>query len=243
MPFLKANIIQHLRNEIDTQWSKTKISNFLPDVKLGLIRYAFSNQNLPLGAIHEFICNTKEEIAATTGFIAGLISTITKEGGLSVWIKSHRPLYPPTLKHFGIEPEKIVFIDLIKEKEVLWATEEALKTAGLSVVISEIGELNFNTSRRLLLAVEKSLVTGFILRTNAKFLGTTAFVTRWKITPSHSKISNDLPGVGYPVWNVKLLKVRNGKSGSWQVRWTEKGMHVIASDSPFAHKEDQKKTG
>jgi protein ImuA len=28
-----------------------------------------------------------------------------------------------------------------------------------------------------------------------------------------------LPGVGFPKWNVELLKVRNGKPGSWQVEW------------------------
>jgi protein ImuA len=28
-----------------------------------------------------------------------------------------------------------------------------------------------------------------------------------------------LPGVGYPQWQVALLKVRNGKPGNWQITW------------------------
>jgi hypothetical protein len=30
-----------------------------------------------------------------------------------------------------------------------------------------------------------------------------------------------MPGVGFPGWNVELLKVRNGKPGSWQIEWAE----------------------
>jgi protein ImuA len=28
-----------------------------------------------------------------------------------------------------------------------------------------------------------------------------------------------MPGVGFPRWSVELIKVRNGKTGSWQVEW------------------------
>jgi len=29
-----------------------------------------------------------------------------------------------------------------------------------------------------------------------------------------------MPGVGFPRWNVELLKVRNGKPGTWQVEFS-----------------------
>jgi protein ImuA len=30
-----------------------------------------------------------------------------------------------------------------------------------------------------------------------------------------------MPGVGFPRWNVELLKVRNGQPGNWQVEWMD----------------------
>jgi protein ImuA len=50
-------------------------------------------------------------------------------------------------------------------------------------------------------------------------LNTTAFVCRWQIHPIQSETENNLPGVGFPRWQVELLKVRNGKPGNWQLEW------------------------
>jgi len=30
-----------------------------------------------------------------------------------------------------------------------------------------------------------------------------------------------LPGLGFPRWQVELLKVRNGQPGSWVVEWSD----------------------
>jgi len=49
-----------------------------------------------------------------------------------------------------------------------------------------------------------------------------------------------LPGVGFPRLNVELLKVRNGKPGSWQVEWANgKFNEVVVKTSPTIeeHKE------
>ena len=37
-----------------------------------------------------------------------------------------------------------------------------------------------------------------------------------------------MPGVGFPRWNVELLKVRNGKPGSWQIEWAESRFQDIS---------------
>ena len=95
--------------------------------------------------------------------------------------------------------------------------EEALKCKGLSAVIGELPELSFPTSRRLQLAVEQSQVTGFILRNNPKNIHTTACVTRWKISSLPSQLAEGMPGVGFPRWNVELIKVRNGYPANWEV--------------------------
>ena len=158
-------------------------------------------------------------MAASCGFISGIAGGLMKHNGAMVWISNNRNIFPPALKAFGIMPERVIFIQLKKEKELLWVMEEALKCEGLAAVIGEITELGFTASRRLQLAVEESRVTGFILRRNPKNINTTACLTRWQITTASSETENNMPGVGYPRWNVELLKVRNGTAGKWQLEF------------------------
>jgi protein ImuA len=182
---------------------------------------AFPDRTFPTGAVHEFISHEIENAATTNGFISGLLGRLMKQGGPIVWISTRRCIYPPALKGFGIEPERVIFIDLAKAKEALWAVEEALKCDALSAVVGEINELSFTESRRLQLAVEQSKVTGFVHRYKPRSENNVACVTRWKISPLVSKTEDGLPGLGFPRWNVQLLKIRNGRPASWEIEWSE----------------------
>lgn len=186
---------------------------------LGLIESAFPNQVFPTGALHEFISTRPEFTAAIGGFIAGILQTLLEKGGVCVWVSYTRRIYPPALKRFGVSPDRIIFIDVAREKDVLWATEEALKCNGIAAVICEMRLLSFMESRRLQLAIEQSQVTGFILRKDVKVLNTTACTARWTVKPLRSKLRPGMPGVGHPRWQVELLKVKNGQPGSWTLEW------------------------
>lgn len=222
MNAVKVDIIDQLRKDmLLLQGFKKIINPYAPEILPASVRSAFPNAQFPIGAVHEFISFHQEEVAATAGFISGILASIMLKSGACIWINSSKNIFPPALKLFGIPPEKIIFIHLKKEKEILWAMEEALKCESLTAVIGELRELNFTASRRLQLAVEKSQVTGFILRDNPRSLNTTACVTRWKITSLPSELPNDMPGVGFPKWEVELLKVRNGKPGKWEIEFTE----------------------
>lgn len=196
---------------------------------LGPIRYAFPNYTFPTTAVHEFITESKESSASTGGFIVGMLKSIMRTGTV-VWISHTRRIFPPALTYFGIDPDQFIFVDIKKEKDILWAVDEALKCDALSAVVGELNELSFTESRRLQLAVEKSRVTGFMLRTNPKKIGTTACVSRWKITPTHSESTDGMPGLGCPQWKVELLRIRNGKPGSWELRW-EQGRFNYANNN------------
>jgi protein ImuA len=223
MSLAKADIIAKLQKDIlSLQGYKLPLNGGGENINLGQINYAFPNNRFPLGAVHEFCCDQKESAAATSGFIAGILSSLMRSGSVAVWIGSSQTIFPPALKWFGIDPEKILFIILKKEKDILWTMEEALKCEGLAAVVGEIKNLDFISSRRLQLAVEQSRSTGFIIRNNSH-PNTTACITRWKITSLPSSI--DLPGVGFPNLNVELLKVRNGKPGTWQIEWKDKQFH------------------
>jgi protein ImuA len=51
-----------------------------------------------------------------------------------------------------------------------------------------------------------------------------------------------MPGVGFPRWNVELLKVRNGRPGTWQIEFTEGRFKHISRIAAIAM-EQKKKTG
>jgi hypothetical protein len=106
-------------------------------------------------------------------------------------------LFAPALTVFGVEPHKVIFISLHKDKDALWVMEEALKCTGLTAMVCEMGELDFKQSRRLQLAVEQSRVTGFVLRNASGRLNATACAARWQVKPFSSAELNGLTGLGF----------------------------------------------
>ena len=203
-------------------------------VDLGPVNHAFPQHQFPTGAIHEFLSPEPENAAATGGFIAGIMGELMKAGGLIFWISSNRSIFPPALKYFGIAPHKIIFIQLKKTKELLWTLEETLSHQGLTAVVGELQDIDLTGSRRLQLAVEQSRVTGFILRNNPRNQAT-ACISRWKIESIPSPLPDNIPGVGYPRWNVNLLKIRNGKPGSWQLEWAAGKFKEVLTETPYEH--------
>jgi protein ImuA len=219
MPDTKRDIISQLRKNI-LLWEgfKPPEAGNAGNFGLGPLESAFPNGVFPTGTIHEMLCPTQEQAAATGGFMAGILASLMKKGeGVCLWIGTSRKLFPPALVTFNLEPDQLIFVDLQREKDVLWVVEEALKCQGLAAVVGELREISFAQSRRLQLAVENSKVTGFLLRTDPRKLGTTTCVARWQITHLPSEAEDGLPGVGFPRWQVELLRVRNGIPGTWKL--------------------------
>lgn len=236
MPERKMDIINQLRKDILLlEGFKPLTTGAVSVMGLGDVEAAFPNGIFPSGTVHEFLGMEAEQAAACGGFMAALLGKLMQNDGIGVWIGTSRKLFPPALKTFGVEPDRVVFVDLQRERDVLWAMEEALKCEGLAAVIGEVREISFAQSQRLQLAVESSRVTGFILRTDARKLSTTACTARWQITALPSEQQSGMPGVGFPRWNVELLKVRNGNPGAWQIEWAES--HFIQVTEPASANE------
>lgn len=223
---MRVLALNTLQEEILALQGIRPAENPIIEIILSPLRSAFPNSSFPTGAIHEFVTENKESSSATTGFIAGILTSLMKNSGIAgqqagtiMWIGSSPKLFPPALKSFGIQPDRFIFVEVKKDKDILWTMDEALKCDALSAVVAEMPELSFTESRRLQLAVEKSRVTGFVLRTNPRRISTTACVSRWKINPTHSEPIDGMPGIGYPQWKVELLRIRNGKPGTWELRW------------------------
>ena len=244
MPSTKADIIAGLqKNILPLQGLKRLRTDNAAQIRLGPIDAAFPNGCFPLAAIHEFISEGAEYTAATDGFVACLVSALMVNGGVCVWISTSLTVFPPALKTFGIEPDKIIFIEIKNAQDTLWVIEEALKCDGLAAVVGELQELGFIESRRFQLAVEQSRVTGFIIRNHPRNLNSNACVSRWRISPLSSSSEGNLPGIGFPCLNIELLKIRNGKPGAWQMEWSYGRFQPVTPLVTLLQQEQKRKTG
>ena len=236
----KQEILKDLRKQI-LLLEGFKEPVLTQDTKLGRINEAFPNGVFPFSALHEFFCFNQQELTSSSAFIAALLSSRFQKGASIVWISPTRKIFPPALKCFGIEPHQVLFLNIKKEKDISWAINEALTCSSLSAVIGEMPEMSITASRRFQLAIEDAGVGCFILRRNPKNLLTTA-VSRWHIQPLPTKTEDGLPGLGHPRWQVALLKVRNGKTGTWNIEWTSSGFRY-SSNLTVIHRTLQKQTG
>ncbi len=218
MSVSNAEHIAALRQELLRWQGYRPLADACADPALGPLNDAFPNSVFATGAVHEFIAQRPEDMAATSGFITGLLHSLLKKDNPSLWISANRNIYPLALASLGIPVHKIIFADMRREKDVLWTLEEALKCKPLNAVVAEVRQLDFTASRRLQLAVECSGVTAMIIRPQPRTLDSTS-IARWQIQSIPGLTEDDLPGVGFPRWKVELLKVRNGKPGSWDITW------------------------
>lgn len=232
----KKEVIRQLKEKIlSLEGFNTGSDSRLLDFGLGPMNAAFPGGAFPVGAIHEFISPTETCAAAANGFLAGLLSTLMKKGGNCLWISAGRKLFAPGLKFFGVEPHRVIFIDVKREKEALWVMEQGLKCNSLAAVVAELRDISFAESRRLQLAVETSKVTGFLHRQGSRMENTLACVSRWKIRPLAS-LAGELPGVGFPCLEVELVKIRNGRPGIWQFEWKNGTFRVVDDQIKIAVK-------
>jgi len=220
----KSELVHKLQQDI-LIWQGFKPASAACGERIGLggIEDAFPAGVFPKRAIHEFITIFPEDAAASDGFIAGLLSVLMQDGAACVWISTARRLFPASLRSFNVEPERIIFMDVATEKDALWIMEEALRCEGLAAVVAEVDGISLVESRRLQLAVEESGVTGFILRKDPRRTASTIATARWQISPLPSELEEGMPGLGFPRWQVELLKVRNGIPGNWIMEWAGEG--------------------
>ena len=217
----KKEVIQQLRENISIWegFKQQQITEEKIDFGLHRLESAFPSSTFPLGTVHEFISPNAASAVASNGFISGILRTLMRDGMYCLWVSTKRNLFPPALAHFGVPPHQVIFVDVRRDKDALWVMEQGLQCAALAAVVAELSEITFAQSQRLQLAVEKSRVTGFVHRRRPQRTTPLACVSRWRIRPVASHNPDQLPGVGFPIWQVHLEKIRNGRPGKWHIGW------------------------
>jgi protein ImuA len=176
------------------------------------------------GALHEVFATIGHETAAT-GFIAGLAARVAANKRL-LWIRQDfsgqefGELSPIGLLELGLDPARMLLLCVANANDGLRAAHDALSCAALGAVVIEIfGNpkiLDLVASRRLTLAATQKSVTTFLLQLGAQPDASTA-ETRWLVRAAVSQTQNK--DWGYPVFEVDLVRNRQGKTGHWFMEW------------------------
>ena len=174
---------------------------------------------LALGCLHEIAGVAAGDDGAAVGFAAALLGRLAAGRGRVLWLSRRRDLYPPGLAGLGLTPEPLIVVAARRDRDVLWAMEEALACRRLAAVLGEVDEMDLVASRRLQLAAESLGVTGLLLRPPAPRPSASAAVTRWRLAAAASATA--APGLGPPRWRADLARCRGGRPGRWLLEWRD----------------------
>ncbi|MCC8978909.1 ImuA family protein [Bradyrhizobium acaciae] len=171
------------------------------------------------GQLHE-VCEggiASEYAGLATLFTAGILARIP---GPVLWCLKGRDLFAPGLARVGLHPDRVIYCETWKDRDVLPAMEEGLRCHGLAGVVGELTKLPLTASRRLQLCAGQSGVTAFAIRrwynsAEKALIGEpNAAATRWRVSPSPSP-QDGFDGLQRQHWKVELLRVRGGDPHSW----------------------------
>ncbi|WP_295810385.1 inducible mutagenesis protein A [uncultured Nitratireductor sp.] len=234
-PEKTGSVLEALRRRIATQ--ERLIPTPRPSLKLGLeaLDAALPGSGLKTGALHEILPATHGDVAAGLGFGICLLARLVRQRpGPILWAapthleNSQGALYPPGLAALGLDPNRLIRIEVRKPIDVLWALEEGLSHAPLAAAVGILPDnaraYDFAASRRLGLRAARQGVTAFVMRGRQASAETTAAETRWSVAslPAVTHFSGR-SGPGAPRWRLALLKCRQGisrrSSKGWDVEW------------------------
>jgi protein ImuA len=175
---------------------------------------------LAQGHLHEAIEGgaASQYAGLATLFVAGILARMR---GPVLWCLRGRDLFAPALARVGLHPDRVIFCETWKDRDVLPAMEEGLKCGGLAGVVGEVSRLSLNASRRLQLCAGESGVTALVIRrwhnASEKQAGAAepnAAATRWCVAPFPSP-ARGFDGLPRQLWQLDLLRVRGGEPHSW----------------------------
>ena len=119
-----------------------------------------------------------------------------------LWCLHSRDLFAPALARVGLHPDRIIFCETWKDREILPAMEEGLRHRGIAGVVGELSRLSLTPSRRLQLAAESSGAVGLIVRRSGGAVDeNNAAHSRWRISSVPSPVEDRLE-MGRARWLV-----------------------------------------
>jgi protein ImuA len=180
---------------------------------------------LARGGLHEVLGRAGD--GAAFSFAGALMGRLLGENGAALWCRMHGLRqenglpYGPGLARFGIDTRRLIFLEVRREAELLWAMEEALRSRRLAVVLAEGVALDRVASRRLQLAARATGTAAIVLPPRRAQGAHSTALTRWRIAAAPSKTSGEATA---PCWQVELLRCRGGQPQSWTLEWDDEAL-------------------
>jgi len=193
--------------------SKLKTKNIQPATAIPI----FPGLSLARARVHEVIGR------AADGFV---LSVLGSSKGNIIWTGRQgriSSLCPLAMNRF-FDPARLITCGCISRKEILWSTEQALRSRGAELVVAEMRQgPNLHESRRLQLAAEAGRTLGLILIERGA--QSSASQTRWHCEASENG-----------QWSWQLIKNKAGRLGTWTVEWKERGhekgyVHMVSASA------------
>jgi len=176
---------------------------------------------LPCDTCHDFTPLVKSDVPQVAGFIAALLQRLPADRlqrGPIVWCQTrvnareYGRIYAPGLLGSALSPDRLLFVNVPKERDLALVLEECVRVPRLAAVIGEGPAPNFTASRRLTLAARESHVPCLILNTGDT-IGASAAATRWRIAPIAGPPDPlDPEGPGFAAWSITLTRARGGNA-------------------------------
>lgn len=189
---------------------------------------------LTTGKVHEFVPADYGASTAVLGFGLGLLHQVAaaKTGPLIFCTLGHDPnrrgaLFTPGLSTFGLDPARLIHVEVPSERDLLWVMEESLNNSQPAAVVTHLPAqerlYGFTASQRLALRAAQTGTTAFFIRQHGGQSQTTASHTRWAVSCEPSRPVS-FPGranygLGQTRFGLTLTKCKNGRPRSWVVEW------------------------
>jgi len=212
-------------------FKRTKMEHDFSKAKAGLLaRERFRNRPasrflsglaLTTGRAHEFCGRARRTLA---------LMAIRGTKGTVFWIRpSWQPDWPnPDGLLAFIDPGRLIFVEPSRAEDILWSTEEVLRSGAVPVVVADLhAPPGLTPVRRLHLAAENGArrdgAAPFALLLVPGGGGAQGVESRWQFSPQH--------GGGRTSWKLARLKARGEPPKTWNVE--KRGDHyVLAADAP-----------
>ncbi len=174
--------------------------------------------------------------AAATGFA---LAHVDPAKGPVLWIQdrlSRREAGRPYLPGLG-PVQDILYLEVSKPVDVLWAMEQGLSCRALAAVIGEVwGQapaVDFTATKRLALRSEAQAVPAWLIRRAAK-PDLSAARERWHVSSLPSALDPDDPRApGAPLWQADLFRARWRAPARWVARY-DRARHRLELDHELA---------
>lgn len=175
---------------------------------------------LPTGALHEIVPARANDMTAAAGFALALAARLSRaRAGAIVWIGQDFAArecalpYGPGLAAHGLDPARLILVNVATARDLVWAMEEALKCPACVAVIGEFWssrpQAELAASLRFLRAARSSAAAGLLLVHQPTDFHCQIF-SRLEVggVLARPPPGRPKPLPSCPTWAVRMLKVQ-----------------------------------